>query len=477
MAKGKRRDPSPVRAGFYHGFLSLAVFGGLLGVSAGAIHLTGDPSAAGPSQIIALFETNPDTRRTARARLVDQTGTLPVTRADNLQDQYNGLDAGQAALPNLGVLDPSGAEADPARVQRASASLPTPQPGIQAAGMTINGVFVPVGKSYQQVEQNSDVSSITIVDETAETPRQEPAPVPESLATVTISTPSEANIRAFSNPEDKPVIALIVGGLGTSARQTNAAIDDLPPEVTLSFIADASPSLIRRAREKGHEVLLEVPMEAYERGRTLPHSQTLLAGGSADDNRDRLDRLLSRSTEFFGVINHDGEKFADADSALAPILERLEERGLAFFRHGSTPSKSFDLAADQQGIIYAAANDNIDTQVEAEAIERRLQQLEEIAKSRGAALGTGFAYPLTMDIIVAWSRRLETKGILLAPASAVPSVTPSAVRRPAASVAAPSPSPAPIEAPSEAPAEVAGAPIPLFRTSRLSGSAAVDGAR
>ena len=420
MAKGKRLDPSPVRVGVFHSFLSLAVFGGILALAGGAIHIMGDPAAAGPSRIVALFETNPDATRTARARLVDQPNPLPVRQIAN----RSGAEDGSYARPNLGVSDPSDAAPisapEAATVRQASISAPSVEPNPR--GMTINGVFVPVGKSYQQVEQNSDQSPITSLDDAAQTPPEEPVSQP-TLSTVTISTPSQSNARPFSNPENKPIIALIVGGLGTSARQTNAAIDDLPPEVTLSFIADASPRLIRRARDKGHEVLLEVPMEAYERGRTLPHSETLLASGSVEDNRKRLDRLLSHTTEIYGVINHNGEKFADADGALSPVLARLQQRGLAFFRHGSTPSKSFDLAADQRDIIYASANENIDTQVEAEAIERRLQQLESLARSDGAALGTGFAYPLTMDIITAWSRRLEAKGILLAPASAVPSAT------------------------------------------------------
>jgi len=418
MANSKRRDPSPIRAGFYHGFLSLAVFGGVLALGGAAIHVTGDAAAAGPSRVIALFETNPDVARATRAQLVDQSNSLPVVEAANRAST-----AAPAPAPNLGVSDPSGTQSATASAPvRQQAAAPAPATQSRGQGMTINGVFVPVGKSYRQVEEDSDLSPITIIDETAQTP--DPAAAAPSLPTISsvkISTPSEANARPFANPENKPVIALIVGGLGTSARQTNAAIDDLPPEVTLSFIADASPRLIRRAREKGHEVLLEVPMEAYERGRTLPHAQTLLASGTADDNKQRLDRLLSRGSDFYGVINHNGEKFADADGALAPIFGRLQERGLAFFRHGSTPSKSFDVAAGQQDITYASANENIDTQVEAEAIERRLQQLEAIAKAEGAALGTGFAYPLTMDIIMAWARRLESKGILLAPASAVPS--------------------------------------------------------
>ncbi|MEO9968230.1 MAG: divergent polysaccharide deacetylase family protein [Hyphomonadaceae bacterium] len=415
MANSKRRDPSPVRAGFFHGFLSLAVFGGLFGLVGAGVHLTGDAAAAGPSQVVALFERNGESSRSVRAQLVtpSNSGAEILTADSAVSDSTQ-----SASLPNLGVSDPERGAA----VQ--TASLPQTQvptaPAVQRReGVTINGVFVPAGRSLSQVEDTGRAIPAAQLASAERSPAAIEAAA--TAAAVTISTPSQRNARPFSNPESKPVVALIIGGLGTSSRQTSAAIDDLPPEVTLSFIPDADRRLIRRAREKGHEVLLEVPMEAYERGRTLPHSQTLMASGSAEDNQSRLDILLSRGNDFYGVINHHGEKFADADGTLAPVFERLHARGLAFFRHGSTPSKSFDAAAVTEDIVYASASENIDTQVEAEAIERRLQQLESAALADGAALGTGFAYPLTMDIIVAWTQRLDAKGILLAPASAIPS--------------------------------------------------------
>lgn len=416
MANSKRRGPSPIRAGLFHGFLSLAVFGGAFGVLGAGIHLTGDEAEAGPSHVVALFERNPDSSRTVRAQLVNEANPA---REIETAERSGTVEVDGTSGPSLGISDPDETGGTPG-VQTASLAPEQNQPA-RPDGLTINGVFVPAGKSYRQVEEGGGPSPVTQLASAEASPRAVPASsAPSNASTVTISTPSRANARPFENPEGKPVIGLIVGGLGTSRSQTSAAIDDLPPEVTLSFIADADRRLIRRARDKGHEVLLEVPMEAYERGRTLPHSQTLMADGSAEDNRSRLDILLNRGNDFYGVINYHGEKFADADGALAPVFERLHERGLAFFRHGSTPSKSFDAAAAQEDVIYASASENIDTQVVAEAIERRLQQLESTALENGAALGTGFAYPLTMDIIVAWTRRLEAKGILLAPASAIP---------------------------------------------------------
>ena len=58
-------------------------------------------------------------------------------------------------------------------------------------------------------------------------------------------------------------MALVIGGLGLNAKSTRQAIEQLPPEVTLSFVpyADGLQGWIDLARANGHEVLLEAPME------------------------------------------------------------------------------------------------------------------------------------------------------------------------------------------------------------------------
>ena len=58
-------------------------------------------------------------------------------------------------------------------------------------------------------------------------------------------------------------MSLVLGGLGINYTHTRSAIDELPPEVTLSFAPHASglQTWINRAREAGHEVLIELPLE------------------------------------------------------------------------------------------------------------------------------------------------------------------------------------------------------------------------
>ena len=53
------------------------------------------------------------------------------------------------------------------------------------------------------------------------------------------------------------------------------------------------------------------------------------------------------------------------------------------------------------------------------AIIGALNSLEAQAKLRGSAMGTGFAYPVTVEAAARWTAGLEQRGLQLAPASAM----------------------------------------------------------
>ena len=63
-----------------------------------------------------------------------------------------------------------------------------------------------------------------------------------------------------------------------------------------------------------------------------------------------------------------------------------------------------------------------------EKIETELLALEATALETGSALGTSFAYPVTVDVVKAWAGRLQSKGLLLAPASAVAAARPKPIQ-------------------------------------------------
>jgi len=231
-------------------------------------------------------------------------------------------------------------------------------------------------------------------------------------------------MRAYAAPAisaGKPRIAIVINGLGISAKSTTAALNGLPAGVTLAFapyMSDA-PRWVTLARQKGHEVLLEVPMEPYDFPDSDPGQHTLRAGAGEDANTQRLVWALTRFTGYTGVTNFLGGRLLSDAGALEPVLTYLTRRGLLFYDNGSaTHSVAPDVAA-RVGATFAQATVSIDTIQAAMEIDHRLSDLETTARAQGSASGSGFLYPLTIDRVNKWAQGLSGRGFVLVPVSAI----------------------------------------------------------
>ena len=389
------RDPSPFRSGLVHSALGAFTLTVLLGSAASAMHVFGDPGAASPTVRVALFDDATDDAPQLNPRLPGYQAAVGFAQAD-AGERFPTPDA---AEPDLGV------EYNGARRVSASASAEAAPRGIR-----INGQTVLPGQTFSQVTQ---------IGEGEQVPGIEPARMVNIEPAVPENSPLARNARAFSNPEGKPTVSIIVGGLGINRTRTRAAINELPPEVTLSFAptADNLSGWVRQARRAGHEVLIELPMEPYDYGRQRPHAQVMQVGVSADTNRDRLGKLLARTPGYFGVMNYQGAKFATDEAAVDPIVAELQSKGLAFFEDGSLIRSEFEGSARESGLAFGKATAWLDSRPVADEISQQLLLLESIALERGAALGTSMPFPVTFDLLKEWLPTLENKGIVLAPAS------------------------------------------------------------
>jgi len=398
MSSRIARDPSPFRSGLVHSALGAFTLTFLLGSGATAMHVMGDADAAGPTVRVALFDETPSDAPQLNPRLPGYEAAIGFAQADTKK-----ADPGASSRePDLGV------EYNGAVRMSASATTNSAQP----KGIRINGKTVLPGQTYSQ---------ITDLGAAGEAPS--PADFNSKMvavgAEIADDSPLARNARAFANPDGKPTVSLIVSGLGTNATRTRAAIDELPPEVTLSFAptSDNLTTWVRRARRAGHEVLIELPMEPYDYGRQRPHAQVMQVSVSADTNRQRLGKLLARTPGYVGVMNYQGAKFATEQAAVDPVVAELRAKGLAFFEDGSLIRSEFEASSRSAGLAFGKATSWIDARPSADEISQQLLVLETTARERGAALGTSMPFPVSIDLVKEWIPTLEEKGIALAPAS------------------------------------------------------------
>jgi polysaccharide deacetylase 2 family uncharacterized protein YibQ len=216
-------------------------------------------------------------------------------------------------------------------------------------------------------------------------------------------------------------IAIMVGGLGTSASATQAALAALPPAVTLAFAPYAGDvgEWAAKARAQGHEVLLQIPMEPFDFPESDPGPNTLRAGQDEEANLQRMRWALSRFTGYAGVTNLLGQRFLADSAALSPALTHLNRRGLYFFDNGTASQSVVPSVAAQVGIPAVQSNAHIDAIQAATEIDRRLLELESQARANGSAVGSASLYPVSVARIAAWAKGLQARGFVLVPVSAI----------------------------------------------------------
>ncbi|WP_018266994.1 divergent polysaccharide deacetylase family protein [Methylosinus sp. LW4] len=220
-------------------------------------------------------------------------------------------------------------------------------------------------------------------------------------------------------PAGAPRIALVVGGVGLNAQLTASAIDEMPGAVTLALAPyGADPeSVAAKARDRGHEILLQAPMEPYDYPRENPGPHTLLTtrGAGLED----LHWLMSRFSGYIGVVNYLGAQFTADETALTPTLTDIAGRGLLYLDDGTSPRSLVSSLAPRLALTAARADVAIDAGASGEALEKALTQIEALARRNGQAIVAAGALPQTMTRLTRFARELERKGIALVPLSAL----------------------------------------------------------
>ncbi len=232
--------------------------------------------------------------------------------------------------------------------------------------------------------------------------------------------------QAFDRADKRPRVAIVIGGLGISVRNTMLALARLPEPVTLAFspFTKDAQALVDKARAAGHEILLEVPMEPFDFPESDPGPHALMVGASVEENINRLEWALSRFTGYVGITHELGGRFLGEMSAIEPVLAATAKRGLLFFDNGANSTSVAMTAARHVQALMATGTLTLDGVQSAAAIDARLSELEGEASRDGFAVGVGSPHPITIARIAAWAESAEARGFAIAPISALARLTP-----------------------------------------------------
>ncbi len=316
------------------------------------------------------------------------------------------------------------------------AQLPAPSTHSQApAGPRSPAAEIEAGSGVRIVRQNGGVPPGGVVIKVPEARAPEAGRVTASIVDPRVSErthlgalpriaddgtpPRLAYAQPFARP-DRPMIGVVMTGVGIGARGTADAISRLPGAVTLAFAPYGRDleTQVARARREGHEILLQVPMEPQDYPESDPGPHTLRASAPARENIERLHWLMSRFPGYVGLMNFMGGRLMGEPGTYGTLLEEINRRGLMFLDDGTAAGSRTAELGGKLGLPVLVADKAVEAGAAA-TLDAQLAEIEQIARRRGSAIITVPALPANVERIAAWQRGLAERGLALAPISII----------------------------------------------------------
>jgi polysaccharide deacetylase 2 family uncharacterized protein YibQ len=223
-----------------------------------------------------------------------------------------------------------------------------------------------------------------------------------------------ANSRRFDPEGPAARVGLLMINVGSDEALMERAIEELPGEVSLAFLAGTPdlPKWMKHAHARDHETYLMMPVDepdgVGERGIRPIDPRTPIA-----ENVRRLRAALSRGEGYVGVVMSTVGEIARSDDLNAPLTKEIADRGLALIEidPGGTQSPMARLAAEY-GVGYARTSTVLDYKLARNGIGGNLDRLTqwtgETWPGRPPRHDFGVLQPdaLAIDAVIAWRRRL-----------------------------------------------------------------------
>jgi polysaccharide deacetylase 2 family uncharacterized protein YibQ len=215
-----------------------------------------------------------------------------------------------------------------------------------------------------------------------------------------------------------PAIIVVVTGLGLSSTSTSDAME-LPESVTLGF-SPYAPQLdewITAAKQRNHEVMINIPMQTYNMKKHDPGPYALFQTVTAKDNLTRLKMLLDLVKGRATVYSDKHEVFSNSAVHIEPILKLFLLRKIWYVYGGGHQNMMLSQVSNKLEYPLMVADLYIDEEIDNASINAKLQEAKEIAQKKGYAIVFARPYPITIRMLQRWIPMLSKQGIDIVPIS------------------------------------------------------------
>jgi polysaccharide deacetylase 2 family uncharacterized protein YibQ len=215
-----------------------------------------------------------------------------------------------------------------------------------------------------------------------------------------------------------PKVAIVIDDFGNNSSEAARAMMSLDYPITVSILPGCphTESMAEAARRSGKEIMAHVPMEPQGFPENDPGEGALRTNGTREQIESALRAALDGVPHAVGVNNHMGSSFTASRIPMRVVMQMLKRRGLYFLDSMTTPESVGVLEAERAGVPAARNRMFIDSPIDEMGRmdpDAQLEELMEIARELGSAVGIGHPYPETLRALETALPAMEREGVEL----------------------------------------------------------------
>jgi len=220
-------------------------------------------------------------------------------------------------------------------------------------------------------------------------------------------------------PAVLPKVAIIIDDIGYD-RKTADKLLSLNVAITFSVLPQSpfGKVIIKKAREKGIEIMLHLPLEPLEYPSVKPGPGAIYTNMTPDELILQIKQNLDALPFVAGVNNHMGSRITSNSSQMYQILSVLKQKELFFIDSFTNTDSLCRTTARLLNIRFAARDVFLDHVQDAKSVRKQIKRLIYVAKVYGEAIGIGHPHTVTYKALLEMLPELK-KEVKLVPASQV----------------------------------------------------------
>jgi polysaccharide deacetylase 2 family uncharacterized protein YibQ len=211
-----------------------------------------------------------------------------------------------------------------------------------------------------------------------------------TLILVVMGSPIRSVHAEEPRTEHNKFVAIVIDDFGNGMNGTKDMLDlQIPLTIAVMPFLPTTRIDAQMAHEKGHDVLVHLPMEPLRGKKSWLGPGAITTDLSNDEIRKRVEAAIDDVPFAIGINNHMGSKATADERVMKVVVEICKERGLGILDSRTTHKSVMGKLARQMGVPFAENQLFFDDVYTISHISKQMSKLRKLIKEQDECIAIG----------------------------------------------------------------------------------------